>query len=205
MWPVCRTKRLNRLGCRARVARCEAPESQLATELGETCQGCALDRSSILRTSTIRYRAPREGRTFLCACGFSMDAATASLVDGDMGASAWSCFWRETIAMMPIRTNHTLTNHRRLSRIEHLASRCFSLRHMEEESDGISTCAKLSVAQVDFSSDFSRGPAPAATHPQRRPRFRMAPTRLGVVPSCICGYEASRGAYSLIRRTLSRA
>ena len=35
------------------------------------------------------------------------------------------------------------------------------------ESDEISTCANLSVAQVDFSSDFPPGPAPATTRPQR--------------------------------------
>ena len=41
-----------------RVARCDASEIQLATEPGDTCQGFALDRSSILRTSTM-YALPR--------------------------------------------------------------------------------------------------------------------------------------------------
>ena len=68
-WLVCRTPRLNRLGREARVARCDAPESQLATELGETHQECALDRSSILRTSTKDNRALPKGVHVFYATG----------------------------------------------------------------------------------------------------------------------------------------
>ena len=71
------------------------------------------------------------------------------------------------------------------------------------ESYGISTCANLSVAQVDFSSGFSPGPVPAITRSQRRPRFRLAPThfewrRRVWAPRmpCVCDREAAWGAHS---------
>ena len=100
-WLVCRTPRLNRLGREARVARCDAPESQLATELGETHQECALDRSSILRTSTKDNRAlPKGVHVFLCRrwlcgesnskglrCPLAPEAATRRAARGAAGAS----------------------------------------------------------------------------------------------------------------------
>jgi len=43
---------MNQLGRRARVIGCSSSENQPMTEPGDTCQGIALDRSSILRTST---------------------------------------------------------------------------------------------------------------------------------------------------------